>query len=99
MADFCVPKTIGLNYTCRIAKFETEAFYFTYNYTVKEPIRVYSSLSFFFRKLHLGKDCPGFFFQLPCMAPDIKISMYKTKKKGHSTCDIYRFLSTDVSKS
>ena len=32
--DFCVPITIGLSSTCRIAKFETGAFYFTYNYAI-----------------------------------------------------------------
>ena len=32
--DFCIPITISLTSTGRIAKFETGAFYFTYNYYV-----------------------------------------------------------------
>ena len=40
--DICVPITIGLSSTCPIAKLETGAFYFTYNYTINESIRMQS---------------------------------------------------------
>ena len=38
--DFCGPIRSGLSFTCHIAKFETRAFYFTYDYTVNESIQI-----------------------------------------------------------
>ena len=38
--DFCSPITIGLSFTCHIAKFETRAFSSTFDYTVNESIQI-----------------------------------------------------------
>ena len=57
--DFCVFITIGPSSTCRIAKFETRALYFTYNSTINESIRMLS-----IKLLHrasFGKILPWFF--------------------------------------
>ena len=59
----------------------TGAFYVTYNYTINGYCRSGCNLSCFFRERLLGKDCPAFAFQVPCMTAGIRTSIFVAKKK------------------
>ena len=60
----------GESLTCGIAKSEAGAFYLTCIQTINNLIRV-SSIFILQSASHAGVDCPGSYFQVPCMSNHI----------------------------
>ena len=87
--DFCVSITIGPSSTCRIAKFETRALYFTYNSTMNESIRVLSIE--LLRGASFGKILPWFLLSSALHGSRYKNQYIYSEKEVSSACGIAQF--------